>query len=499
MRGLVSIILKIFLSASLFALTSSVTHAAADIVISPESGSFEIGKTLTVRVQVKTDQTINSADGTIEFDTDTLSLKSVSTDGSAFTLWVDDPGKTSAASANSSGKITFSGGATPPFVTAGTKTLFTISFSPKAEGAATVKTAKGKVLSGPGNDVTGTLGSATYSIKKGSVTAPVVETPPPPPTTNTNTNTPTFDEPEVSSKTHPEEGSWYNIAQGQFEWEIGYGVNGVRITVDQEPETKPTETFEPPIYEYETEELSDGEWYIHVAFKNRGGWGSPTHRMIKIDTLPPPEFSVSNLERDPKNLTPTFGFEFSTTTDTGSGLDRIDIEVDNNEPISLDLEDLFASGEYTLPTQQPGLHTAIVRLYDNAGNFVEKEVSYFTEVTTQNTVEVVQEEKGLDIAYWVSLLALLLAAVAFGLLIMERRRARQEKEYIKREADEVREKLEGIFVVLRDEVEEQVVALATKPNMTEAERQILEKLKEALEISEELLDKEVEDVRKLLL
>jgi hypothetical protein len=145
-RGLVSIILKIFLSASLFALTSSVTHAAADIVISPESGSFEIGKTLTVRVQVKTDQTINSADGTIEFDTDTLSLKSVSTDGSAFTLWVDDPGKTSVASANSSGKITFSGGATPPFVTAGTKTLFTISFSPKAEGAATVKTAKGKVL-----------------------------------------------------------------------------------------------------------------------------------------------------------------------------------------------------------------------------------------------------------------------------------------------------------------------------------------------------------------
>jgi len=34
--------------------------------------------------------------------------------------------------------------------------------------------------------------------------------------------------------------------------------------------------------------------------------------------------------------------------------------------------------------------------------------------------------------------------------------------------------------------------------MTDAERAILEGLKDALDISEELIDKEVEDVRKLL-
>ena len=107
-------------------------------------------------------------------------------------------------------------------------------------------------------------------------------------------------------------------------------------------------------------------------------------------------------------------------------------------------------------------------------------------------------KSGIDWALWI--IVLLVGGVSFliGAIMYERKSVRVEKEYIKREADEVRDKLEGIFSVLRDEVEEQVIALATKPNMTESERGILQKLKEALEISEELLDKEIEDIRKLL-
>jgi hypothetical protein len=63
---------------------------------------------------------------------------------------------------------------------------------------------------------------------------------------------------------------------------------------------------------------------------------------------------------------------------------------------------------------------------------------------------------------------------------------------------EVGDRLINIFGVLRDEIEEKVLELSHKPNMTDAERNILEGLKDALDVSEELIDKEIEDVRKLL-
>lgn len=73
-----------------------------------------------------------------------------------------------------------------------------------------------------------------------------------------------------------------------------------------------------------------------------------------------------------------------------------------------------------------------------------------------------------------------------------------DRELLKRETDEVGEKLGKVFVVLRDEIEEQVHTLSGKPNLSDTEREILEKIKDALDMSEEILDKEVEDIRKLL-
>jgi hypothetical protein len=84
------------------------------------------------------------------------------------------------------------------------------------------------------------------------------------------------------------------------------------------------------------------------------------------------------------------------------------------------------------------------------------------------------------------------------MLVQDRRKFHEEKDRIKRETMEAGDKLINIFGVLRDEIEEKVLELSHKPNMTDVERNILEGLKDALDISEELIDKEIEDVRKLL-
>jgi hypothetical protein len=108
------------------------------------------------------------------------------------------------------------------------------------------------------------------------------------------------------------------------------------------------------------------------------------------------------------------------------------------------------------------------------------------------------ETSGFGAIYWVLLLFMAALAVVVTMFIQEWRRNREEKDRIKRETMEAGDKLINIFGVLRDEMEEKVLHLSRKPNMTDNEHSILEGLKDALDVSEKLIDKEIGDVRKLL-
>lgn len=100
--------------------------------------------------------------------------------------------------------------------------------------------------------------------------------------------------------------------------------------------------------------------------------------------------------------------------------------------------------------------------------------------------------------YWLSLIFLSLAVFFAGMMYSERRKTVSAREQMKVEADEAADKLGKVFSALRDEVEEQIRALSAKPNLTDFERETLERIKEALDVSEEIMDKEIDDVRKLL-
>jgi hypothetical protein len=77
-----------------------------------------------------------------------------------------------------------------------------------------------------------------------------------------------------------------------------------------------------------------------------------------------------------------------------------------------------------------------------------------------------------------------------------RRQYQKEIERIRRETLEMKDKLGKVFAALREEVDEVIEYADKKPGVSEAEKRVKDKLKEALDVSEEFLSKELEDVEK---
>ncbi len=450
---------------------------AASYAFSPATGSYEVGKSFTVKVMVNAGgDAVNTGDATITYDSNLLTAVSAAKE-SAFNLWVTEP-------TIKAGTITFAGGGTTAI--SGTKAIVTITFKAKAEGTATVAFSKATLLAGAGQNVLSGSDGATFTI------TPAAATPEPtadPEEENRNTKIPPPDAPVIKSTTHPESEEWYAASDAAFNWDIPYGVTAMRLSFDQDEKGAPTEQHKPPIGEWKTSGVTDGVWYLHADFENRGGWGSSTSFAIHVDTTPPEEFSVSAAGGD---LTAELRFE---AVDALSGISYYEVSIDDGSP--RDVQPTELTDGYRLTNLDPGEHTIAVTAFDMAGN--ERSAGGSVEVTgTKQVEEEVSEPIGFDAIYWVSLLFMAALAVVITMLIKERRKFVEEKDHIKRETMEVGDRLINIFGVLRDEIEEKVIELSHKPNMTDNERNILEGLKDALDISEELIDKEIEDVRKLL-
>jgi len=478
--------MRVFVGTVLTAATviplTQVAHAAS-YALSPAGGTYNVGKTFTIKVMVDSaGEEVNTGDATIAYDKSKLTAVRVSKDGSPFNLWVTEPAVDAVA-----GTITFAGGGTAPI--SGTKAIATISFKAKADGSADVSFSKASLLAGAGQNVlTGSTG-ATYTL------TPADEAPTTPtPTTPTHkVNIPPPDAPTIKSSTHPDTSAWYSVADAKFSWDIPYGVLGLKLAFDDDPKGEPTELHEPPIGDWTKNGIKDGIWYFHLVYTNRGGWGSSTTYRVQVDTTPPEAFTPTAIGGD---LTAQVRFE---VTDALSGVAVYRIGMDGGTTRDVQPTEL-SNGGYTLSNIDPGDHSITVIAVDAAGN--EREET--TTVTVTGTKPVVPgdskavQTSGFGAIYWVSLLFMAALAVVVTMFIQERRRFVQEKDRIKRETMEAGEKLINVFGVLRDEMEERVLDLSHKPNMTDNERNILEGLKDALDISEELIDKEIEDVRKLL-
>ena len=475
-----------FVGVLLFISLFVVEHAfAAKILFSPASGSYPVGQNFTVQMMIDPEgDGVNSSEGSLTFDSSKLQVVNVSKDGSAFNLWIEEPSA-------SGSTIKFSGGGTTPM--SSQRKIIGITFKGRAEGSAAVSVQNAKILAGAGQDVTGTHSGATYTI---AAAAPApTPTPEPTPAATTPRGGGIKPQPpkKIESSTHDDSDIWYSTTTAKFAWDVPYGITGVRTLTSSSSSDTPTETHSPPIAEETVVVDGDGVWYFHLAFQNRNGWGDPKSYKIQVDTTAPEEF---DLEVEGGDLQAQLTFK---SNDALSGIDEYSIRVDGAEVKTVSPSELSEDGIYTLTGLTPGEHKVKVVAIDMAGNETETdEVQFVVTGTLPGEEEEGEEVSVFGPVYWVSLIFLILLAIVIAMLIYDRKRRAEEYEHIKAEAVEAGERLVNIFDVLREEIEEKVLMMSHKPNMTDNERQILEGLKNSLDIAEELLDKEIEDVRKLV-
>ncbi len=570
-------ILSIFLVLGLAfgsGLINTVEAAGASLLLSPESGSYNVDSTFSIKVIVDSGggTGINAADGIITFDTGYLSVTGLGKTNSIFTLWTQEP-----TFSNSKGEISFGGGNPQAFK--GTfGTIFTITFKALKEGDTKVKFSSGSVLAadGMGTNVLSSYGEGNYTLKKAATTPPPEEEE----TTSPGTGLlPPL--PKVSSPTHPEPESWYSNNNPEFEWELPPDVIGVSLLLHERPDAVPDSNseglLESATYE---DDVEDGVWYFHIKFKNNHGWGPIAHRKVLIDTAPPNPFTVKVEMTDPTDPQPVL--VFSSTTDSLSGIDHYEMKIGETDWSQMDPNN-FQDRKYKMSPQSPGDIQVEVRAVDKAGNSTASSVNITIEPLKAPTITDVPEQidlgdilivKGISFypqakievfmekegggnlsgqtmtasdgtwtyfaqdgieegnyeiwakvidsrgaqstpssrssfgvippsllelyGHFIILALALIVLVLIVVIFLQRAKCADRIGKIKKETQEVRLTSGKVFNALRQEVEEQVEFLDKKPSLSESEEYVRDKLKEALDISEEFLGKEIKDIEEEL-
>lgn len=459
----------------------------ATMSVSPAAGTYGVGKTFTVQILVESTANFNSASAKLSFDKELLSVQTVSKNSSALSLWAVEP-----SSSNTAGTIDFEGGNTA--VLSGKKTMLSVTFKALKEGKAKVDFTAGTVLAadGKGTDIAGTKTGAEYEITASAGG----DTPPPQPPPVPTVLIPKPDIPDVTSTTHPDEKLYYNAPKASFKWELPLDVTVVRMGLDTKDKTVPATSYDPAIDEKEFDQLTDGVMYFHLRYVNEAGAGPTVHKKILVDKTPPEPFT---LETSVPASSTDVVLKFSAT-DTLSQLDRYEVSVDGNPPVKVALVEV-KNGEYTLSEQDPGKHTIELKAFDKAGNSTSAEGKYTIEGEEPSTTKSTEdpEAKPTDWRLFIDIGLVAFIAFLIGYLWYERKMFRREKYIAKRESDELRDNMGNIFAALREEIGEQAGMLFQKPNPSAQDREVMENMNEAIDLSEELLSKEVEDVRKLLM
>lgn len=486
-----------------FALISYVS--AADLTLSPSTGSYSVGQTFTATLRaVPNGDNINAVEATLNYDTDILSVVSLSKTGSVFSLWTTEP-----AFSNSKGTIDLGGGSPSPFTAA--SNLLTITFRTVAEGSGSVSFGSASVLAadGRGTDVFKNGTPASYVV--------VANTAPAPDPTPTPTPTPVADEgddeeaiifgdpprpPEVGSPTFLDPEVWYSQTDGVFSWTLPFDVTAVSVEVSSDPDNKPEENadaiIDPPVSDFvvSSEVISDGEQYISVNFENQVGWGAVTNRKLKIDTTSPEPFAIRVQAGTTPSSFPLLKFEAEDKT---SGIDYYDMSVAGNEPIRVTPDE--AKVGYLLKELEDGTYTIKVLATDMAGNTRESSVAVLITAGWIKPALDLDESSFWDFLTALNLFIFFLLVIILLQIIYfwyEHKKQKENEEKLIRETREIQDQMEKIFSALRDEIYDQINSITKRKRLSAKEREAVEGLTQALEVSETLIEKEINDVKTIL-
>jgi hypothetical protein len=501
---LIAVFLSV-LAGILFFLPSSAF--AADLVISPGTGSYSAGQTFTATVRAVPDgDNINAVEASMEFDETVLSVVSVSKDGSAFSLWTTEP-----TFSNTAGTISFGGGSPTPFTT--TSNILNITFRTLAEGAGAVSFSEASILAadGRGTDVYESSTPATYTVA--ATTAPEPTPTPTPTPTETGGVEGDGDEeaiifgdpprpPEIGSQTFLDPDVWYGTTDGVFTWTLPFDVDAVAVEISDDQENIPQENedaiYDPAIEEFvvNSENVSDGVQYVSINFQNQVGWGAVNNRRLQIDTTPPEPFAINVKTGTTESSFPLLTFEAEDET---SGIASYEMTIASNEPITITPDE--AELGYLLRDLEDGTYTVKVVASDQAGNIRESSEAVLITAGWIKPVEVLDEGSFWDYFSLLNLFIFFLLVVILLQIIYfwyEHKNLKEKEEKLRRETREVQDQMEKIFSALRDEIYDQVNTITKRKRLSAKEKEAVEGLTQALEVSETLIEKEINDVKTIL-
>lgn len=480
--------LRIFLVIALLAgLPESVLGAT--LTLSPSATSVHAGDIVTVRLVANTQGTaINQGEGRLRFPTDMLDVVSVSKAGSIFSLWVEEP-----TFSNIAGTMQFDGGVPTPGYTGSAGTILSVTFHAKKNGTATLTLSDSALRAndGLGTDVLTSSGSGQITIIDATPT-PVT---PAPPQESTPTKPPEVTARDsgnvilnLASPSHSNQNGWYQNNSPLLTWQVPAGANAVQTIVDADFEAVPTVIYKPAIVEKRLTELEDGVWYFNVRARMGTAWGPTATYTLRIDGT------------EPKLSTPSFEYDSAhqalilsgvSATDETSGIDRFELTIDGTDTVDIPVSDL-AGGTYAYPFAKAGIHSAVLRVFDNAGNHTEISDTFNTPTPLAN--QTLWNLGGFNITFaWfivfillISILSLIAAGTAWYKLYILRQGARSRIE----KRDKL---LHRSLRIYKEDLERHLRALeraGSKRELTDEEAEINEDLKKNVDDLERYLAKE---------
>ena len=494
-----------------FVISAHFTNAA-DILMAPATGNYSVGQTFTVAVRVSpAGSSINAVEAGLKFNPAVLSVVSVSKDGSIFSLWTTEP-----TFSNTAGTVTFGGGSPSPFTAQ--SNLLSVTFRTVAAGSGSLTVSNASVLAadGRGTDVYKNGSSGTFTVAAGTVPPPT-PTPATPTTPTPTTPTPKPDDsdseeaivfgdpprsPEVGSQAFLDPEVWYKNTEGAFSWTLPFDVNVVAVELSTSSENQPDKNkdavYDPPIDEFKVtrENLIDGIQYLSIKYKNQVGWGTVLNRKIQIDTTAPEPFTIDVRAANSTTGFPQLNF---AANDSTSGIDYYEMTIADKEPFRVTPDE--AKIGYLLKELEDGTYTIKVIAFDKAGNSRESTVAVLITAGWIKPAEVVEEVTlwdfftagNLFILFLLSIIGMLLAYLWY-----DRKQNKIKEEKLRRETREIQDQMEKIFSALRDEIYDQINLITKRPRLSQKEKDAVEGLNQALEVSETLIEKEINDVKTIL-
>jgi hypothetical protein len=473
---------------------------AAEVLISPSTGTYTVGQSFTVTVQTNPQgKSVNAVEAKLSFDNTKLSVVSVSKTGSAFSLWTTEP-----SFSNTAGTIDFGGGSPTPFSTR--SNLASVTFRVLAAGSANVSVSSASVLAadGLGTDVYTGPGNATYTL-----TAATTPTPNPTPTETeaepeeeSTDATITFGDPprapEAGSTVFLDPEVWYAAKVGLFTWEVPFDVDVLALDIASSSEYEPKTVYDPPIEQLSITDgmLTEGVQYLTMQYKNQVGWGGILHRKIMIDSMPPLPFIINVRAGNSPSAFPLLTFEANDET---SGIQRYEMSIANGEPVEITPDE--AKLGYMLKNLEDGTYTVTVIAYDFAGNKTESSSAVLITSGWHPPVESVAGGSIWDLFKGKNLVIILLLLVIIAQFVYttySRKQHEQREQKLRKETKEIQDQMEKIFSALRDEIYDQINMITKHERLSKKEKEAVEGLNQALEVSETLIEKEITDVSKIL-